>query len=516
MEGPITINAPPWKQSLQKQLKARNEVQTDYFTQLITQYADLLEREQGLTKRNSELEKEVLRMSQITPIGNDTQTVAELEKKLHKMQEDLTASYKRNSDNATHLLQLNAQLKNIEDDNKSKESEIEEWRAKFGEGEDAFRKLEEDIQEKDLTMQVLKGELAALQQELIRSEAKIKSLEQENKGLVDRWLQKMAQEADRLNDANTFIESVMHQNQRAAFDKKVSESALLPHEKVSILDTMGITEVVDVILPKTAKKIIEAHKGDANSIVFNAYGSIFATGGNDTAVKLWDVRSGTLKSNLMGSVQSVMNVAFSNNDEMVLGASNDNGVRVWSIQQGRVKHTLTGHTNKVLSAKFAPDSQRVISGSHDRSIKVWDLMKGYCTRTILCFSSCNSLTLDHDGRVIISGHFDHNLRFWDPRSGEKAEEVNIHSGQITSVFLVPDGNSVLTNSRDNTLKLVDIRRMEEIRSFGHENYRNGVNWNGACTSPDGQFVVAGSLDGTVFIWEAQTGKLATTLRSSQK
>lgn len=33
-------------------------------------------------------------------------------------------------------------------------------------------------------------------------------LEQENASLVDRWMQKMAQEAETMNDANEFLKSV--------------------------------------------------------------------------------------------------------------------------------------------------------------------------------------------------------------------------------------------------------------------------------------------------------------------
>ena len=49
--------------------------------------------------------------------------VAELEKKVQKLQEDLTLSYKRNSDNATTMLELNQQVKVLEEDVKNKEVE---------------------------------------------------------------------------------------------------------------------------------------------------------------------------------------------------------------------------------------------------------------------------------------------------------------------------------------------------------------------------------------------------------
>lgn len=49
--------------------------------------------------------------------------VADLEKKVQKLQEDLTLSYKRNSDNATTMLELNQHVKVLEEDLKNKDVE---------------------------------------------------------------------------------------------------------------------------------------------------------------------------------------------------------------------------------------------------------------------------------------------------------------------------------------------------------------------------------------------------------
>lgn len=102
-----------------------------------------------------------------------------------------------------------------------------------------------------------------------------------------------------------------------------------------------------------------------------------ATGSTDKSVRLWDALSGAQRSVLLGSVQSVMSVKFSPNNEFLVGASNDNTTRVWGVEQGRVRNTLTGHTGKVFTASFTSDSHKVVSGSHDRTIKLWDLSKGY-------------------------------------------------------------------------------------------------------------------------------------------
>jgi len=339
--------------------------------------------------------------------------------------------------------------------------------------------------------------------------------------LVDRWLKKVSEEAEKMNEVNTLYDKLIEANKQLELQKKCDEDirqqqALAISMNDSILSRLDIkNENFSIILPTKAVRLIEAHKGECHTISYNLNGSILASGGDDNTVKLWESRACSLKSTLMGSFQSVMDVAFSPNDEFVLGASNDNSVRLWSVQYGRMRHTLTGHTGKVLSATFSSDSQKVISGSHDRSIRIYDLVKGYCIRTIICFSSCNSLTTTVDDNLICSGHLDSQLRFWDSKTGECGRELTgLHTAQITSVSISPDGRSVLTNSRDNTLKLVDIRTFDVLHTFSNEEYRSGTNWNSSCFSPNGSYISAGGADGKVFIWEILNGKLVKLLKPS--
>jgi autophagy-related protein 16-1 len=233
-------------------------------------------------------------------------------------------------------------------------------------------------------------------------------------------------------------------------------------------------------------------------------------------IHIWDAHSclrsarPTPKTVLRGHAQGVLCIDFASREDVLVSASADNTVRVWSAE--RCKHTLTGHIGKVTSAHFASaDNSRVISGSHDRSLKVWDLTKGYCVKTIFCYSSCNSVGVSKDGRMAVSGHFDNSVRFWDTKSGDStAELTDIHTAQVTSCAFFPlDDRYVLTNARDHKLALIDTRMSRLLRTFSHENYRNGVNWNHACFSPDGEYVVAGGADGGLFVWEMQTGDLKT-------
>lgn len=108
------------------------------------------------------------------------------------------------------------------------------------------------------------------------------------------------------------------------------------------------------------------------------------------------------------------------------------------------------------------------------NILIWST---YCTRTFFCVSSCNDLAITNDSMIVSgkaassycscstpTGHVDHHLRIWDMKSNDCLRDIdNIHENQITSVCLSPDGATLLTNSKDNTLQLVDTRTFE-VRS----------------------------------------------------
>ena len=76
----------------------------------------------------------------------------------------------------------------------------------------------------------------------------------------------------------------------------------------------------------------------------------------------------------------------------------------------------------------------------------------------------------------------------------------------------PDGQFLLSGSFDNTLKLFNINTRKLVRTFeGHSDDVNSVAF-----SPDGQRVLSGSKDKTIKLWNLSTGQLIHTFKGHSK
>ena len=107
--------------------------------------------------------------------------------------------------------------------------------------------------------------------------------------------------------------------------------------------------------------------------------------------------------------------------------------------------------------------------------------------------------------TITSGHLDGALRFWCTKSEEKVHEMkDVHGDAITSVTMTLDGNYVLTNSRDHTLKMIDVRKYQEVAMFENDMYINGDNTNRACLNSSAKYGAVGSRQGNVIIFEVKS------------
>ncbi len=109
-----------------------------------------------------------------------------------------------------------------------------------------------------------------------------------------------------------------------------------------------------------------------------------------------------------------------------------------------------------------------------------------------------------DGQRIVSGSRDKTLRLWDAATGQPVgPPLRGHEDWVSSVAFSPDGRRIVLGSFDKTLRLWDAATGQPVGEpvRGHEDAVSSVAF-----SPDGRRIVSGSRDKTLRLWDAATGQ----------
>ena len=104
---------------------------------------------------------------------------------------------------------------------------------------------------------------------------------------------------------------------------------------------------------------------------------------------------------------------------------------------------------------------------------------------------------------------------YDTATHQEVALLTGHTDDVISVAFSPDGSTVASGSRDETVRLWDaVTGQEKATLTGHAGI-TGAGVNSVAFSPDGSTVASGSRDGTVRLWDAVTGQEKATLKGNR-
>ncbi|RXM28740.1 Autophagy-related protein 16-1 [Acipenser ruthenus] len=529
-----------WKRHIAEQLKQRDRVQRQAFEEIIHQYNRLLEKSdlQAVLSERLQTDKfDSHSRHDLSPGHDGVRSEALLQEMAQiriKHQEELTELHKKRGELAQNVIELNNQMQQKDKEIQANEATMAEFQQRISQLESECKELRSNLQDLETANQTLKDEYDALQITFSALEEKLRRTTEDNQELVSRWMAEKAQEANQLNaenekdcrrrqaklqkeladaakeplqlDLQCFSgngSSVDDQCSLCSLHRdddievlpddtaepggetspgktitrtpSLSESPILGHRIPDISRRRSVnsygtspegTEVhtgvcMAVRVPTTALHVFDAHDGEVNAVRFSPGSRLLATGGMDRRVKLWEIVSGRceLKGALTGSNAGITSIEFDSAGSYLLAASNDFASRIWTVDDFRLRSF--GVTNDSIKTVFA----------------------GSSCNDIVCTEQC-----------VMSGHFDKKVRYWDIRAESIVRELELF-GKVTSLDLNPDRTELLTCTRDDLLKIIDLRTNTVKQTF----------------SPDGSYIAAGSADGTLYVWNVLTGKVEKEL-----
>lgn len=274
----------------------------------------------------------------------------------------------------------------------------------------------------------------------------------------------------------------------------------------------GYDSAVGIIdLERSKIELLGYHRHLVNRVVVNPGGTVVATCSSDYTACLWDLESRAPIRVLRGHWDDVEDFAFID-ERTGVTVSRDRRIVVWNLESGAIEQILEGHHRDVLSVEYA-DGLLYTSGD-DMTLRQWDLSSGEMLQMWGPFEvetdTCAIDTLH--GRVVL-GADDGSIRIFNIHSGRAIHTIEAHRSGIKKVAVSPVTGDILSAAYDQRIIIWDHDSFEplmELASHGGT-WERSLNWTN-----DGRGVLAGTFDGTILAWEADSGKLHREIGADQE
>ncbi|QHO20022.1 hypothetical protein HN51_062533 [Arachis hypogaea] len=173
-------------------------------------------------------------------------------------------------------------------------------------------------------------------------------------------------------------------------------------EKVCAVDVSKVSSrhVVSAAYDRTIK-VWDLMKGyctntiifhsNCNALSFSMDGQTIFSGHVDGNLRLWDIQTGKLLSEVAAHSLAVTSISLSRNGNVVLTSGRDNLHNLFDVRSLEVCGTLRASGNRVASnwsrSCISPDDNHVAAGSADGSVYIWSISKGDIVSTLKEHSS---------------------------------------------------------------------------------------------------------------------------------
>ncbi|DBA02066.1 TPA: hypothetical protein N0F65_000313 [Lagenidium giganteum] len=316
---------------------------------------------------------------------------------------------------------------------------------------------------------------------------------------------------------------------------KAREAAKRNHVQVSA-SKKDKRDFDDLCLAQT----ISSHTGTIWTMKFSHDGARLVSGGQDAILRIWKVEIETAASaadsaekrilepeperSYQGHTMPIVDVSWSRSN-FILSASMDKTVRLWHISREDCLHVFQ-HPDSVPAVDFHPKEDRYfLSGCFDNKARVWDIPDGCVVSYVQTPVMITAASFNPSGTRAIVGLLNGQCIFYQVNTHQQMNyytQIECRNSRgpmkkgrkVTGIEFDPEGKYFMVSTNDSRMRLFSVDNYSRICKYkGLVNDHLQIKGR---FSQDGEFVICGSENGHVYIWNKASFLPSMSLMKSSK
>lgn len=244
------------------------------------------------------------------------------------------------------------------------------------------------------------------------------------------------------------------------------------------------------------------HKGAVWSAKLDNEALLAATGAADFSAKVWDAITGQELMEFAQHKHIVKDVEFSADRQSLATTGLEGVLRIFDLNSGSLTSEIRHEAEKVTvnKALWGADGNTVLTGGAKGIVRVWDLRSGNKAGELTVDGLIMDMELkptpEGDVLTVAAGN---SVSFFDATALQPLSTVAmpINFREEGGASLHPSGSKFIAGGSDVTVRVFDRASGEELECHrGHHGPVRCLRY-----APDGQTYATGSEDGTIRIWE---------------